>query len=229
MRYALLVSLALPAARAYALPALRIVPGASLCRPHPVPRAVGARCVGRTEDEKPAEIIRKGEEEEEMKVMQEVADAAEAARNPDARAAAKAAALSAAEALRAEMAAAGESHPAAKALGAKGAKAKPALKSALKKPKGTIALIGEGTLVDATTLGGFDLNDAEYLSSQFRSSNMARADPHPSMHAPATAPSHRICRAGRRVRHYRRRPRSGRRLARRHRQRAGGAARPSHP
>ena len=217
MRCALLVALALPAARAYALPALRMIPGASLCRPRPVPRAVGARCVGRSEDEKPAEIIRKGEEEEEMKVMQEVADAAEAARNPDARAAAKAAALSAAEALRAEMAAAGESHPAAKALGAKGTKAKPALKSALKKPKGTIALIGEGTLVDATTLGGFDLNDAEYLSSQFRSSNMARADPRPSMHAPPIAPSHRICRTGCRVRHYRQRHRSGRFLARRHR------------
>lgn len=44
---------------------------------------------------------------------------------------------------------------------------------ALKKPKGTMALIGEGSLQTTISLGGYDLNDPTYLSEQFRVSGAA--------------------------------------------------------
>ena len=57
----------------------------------------------------------------------------------------------------------------AKAVASKG-KSKPTgkLAKALKKPKGTMALIGEGVKLDCISLGGYDLNDASYVSGQFR-------------------------------------------------------------
>ncbi|EOD27770.1 hypothetical protein EMIHUDRAFT_204730 [Emiliania huxleyi CCMP1516] len=43
------------------------------------------------------------------------------------------------------------------------------LHKAIKKPKGSMALIGEGSpQLSSATLGGFDLNDPAYLSEQFR-------------------------------------------------------------
>jgi len=43
----------------------------------------------------------------------------------------------------------------------------------LQKPKGTIALIGEGVRIEVLSMGGYDLDDPAYLSSQFREGGCA--------------------------------------------------------
>jgi len=69
---------------------------------------------------------------------------------------------------------AGDSHPVAAALAKKGSlTTSTKFLRALKKPKGTMALIGEGATRTQATLGGYDLNDPLYLSSQFRESGCA--------------------------------------------------------
>lgn len=71
--------------------------------------------------------------------------------------------------LRTEVTATGIEHPVAKALSKKGDVAvSMKLRKAIKKPRGTLALIGEGSLCASATLGGYDLNDPVYLSEQFR-------------------------------------------------------------
>jgi len=62
---------------------------------------------------------------------------------------------------------------AAGAFSAPPKKHKDALYKALKKPKGAMALIGEGAQQDRPSLGGMDLNDPRYLSDQFRQGNCA--------------------------------------------------------
>ena len=48
-----------------------------------------------------------------------------------------------------------------------------ALRKALKKPKGTMAIIGEGAPQRQVSLGGYDLNDPKYISEQFRTAGAA--------------------------------------------------------
>ena len=44
---------------------------------------------------------------------------------------------------------------------------------AIKKPQGTLALIGEGVSMDTVSLGGYDLHDPQYLSGQYRDGGCA--------------------------------------------------------
>ena len=68
----------------------------------------------------------------------------------------------------------GDAHPVSTVLSKKGDFAVGMkLRKAIKKPKGTLALIGEGVFCDSPTLGGYDLNDPEYLSEQFRTAGCA--------------------------------------------------------
>lgn len=86
--------------------------------------------------------------------------AAVVARSAEAVAASRASASAAAEVLKAELAAGAFSAPSATH--------KDALYKALKKPKGSMALLGEGSPQLGISLGGYDLNDPTYLSQQFR-------------------------------------------------------------
>lgn len=86
--------------------------------------------------------------------------AAVVARSAEAVAASRASASATAEVLKAELAAGAFSAPSATH--------KDALYKALKKPKGSMALLGEGSPQLGVSLGGYDLNDPTYLSQQFR-------------------------------------------------------------
>lgn len=91
-------------------------------------------------------------------------------------------------ALKAELDAAGDDHPVAKVLAKKGStKLGMKFRKAIKKPKGTLALIGEGVFLDSPTLGGYDLNDATYLSEQFRTAGCAAVCAGPTLSEDALA------------------------------------------
>jgi len=60
-----------------------------------------------------------------------------------------------------------------KKLAAGGPDPKDKFLKSIKKPKGTMALIGEGVQLEVVSMGGFDLNDPAYLSSQYREGGAA--------------------------------------------------------
>lgn len=77
-------------------------------------------------------------------------------------------------ALRAAMDAAGDDHPVARVLAKKGsAPAQGKVAKALKKPQGTLALVPGGAPVTSISQGGYDLDDPNYLSKQFRDGGAA--------------------------------------------------------
>jgi indole-3-glycerol phosphate synthase len=112
-------------------------------------------------------------DETEEGYLKKVEEEAAKARSPEALAAERERGAAAAAALRSTLDAEPEG-PLAKALAAKGKK-KPSDKvmKSLKKPQGTLALIGEGVPVDSISLGGYDLDDPEYLSREFRTGGCA--------------------------------------------------------
>lgn len=76
--------------------------------------------------------------------------------------------------LRAAVDAAGDSHPVAKVLAKKGsAPAQGKVAKALKKPPGTLAIVPGGAPLTSVSQGGFDLDDPNYLSKQFRDGGAA--------------------------------------------------------
>eukprot|EP00316_Scyphosphaera_apsteinii_P020409 CAMPEP_0119333988 /NCGR_PEP_ID=MMETSP1333-20130426/86398_1 /TAXON_ID=418940 /ORGANISM="Scyphosphaera apsteinii, Strain RCC1455" /LENGTH=368 /DNA_ID=CAMNT_0007344191 /DNA_START=123 /DNA_END=1230 /DNA_ORIENTATION=+ len=116
-----------------------------------------------------SEQLKKTELEEEIEAAAAAEAAGKIARSPTVLKASHEVAKQAVDALQAELAAASSEHAIAKVLASKGATgAVSKLARALRKPKGTIALIGAGSLMDSATLGGFDLNDPGYISEQFR-------------------------------------------------------------
>lgn len=115
-----------------------------------------------------AELLEDAKDTEEQDFLRMVEENAKQARSPEALAAERERGAAAAAALRSTLDAEPEG-PIAKALAAKGKK-KPTgkVQKALKRPKGTLALIGEGVPVDSISLGGYDLDDPEYLSREYR-------------------------------------------------------------
>jgi hypothetical protein len=114
-----------------------------------------------------AEILESAKDEEEKEFIEKAAKLAEAARSPDVAAAHRALAEAAVAALRdrSEVVAALE----------KTAKPSGKIAKALRKPSGSMALIGEGTDFGVgegpgavSLMGGFDMNDPTYLSPEFR-------------------------------------------------------------
>lgn len=115
-----------------------------------------------------AGILDDAKEDEEATFLKMVEENAQKARSPEALAAERERGAAAAAALRSTLDAEPEG-PLAKALAAKGKKKLTGkVAKALKKPKGTLALIGEGVPVDSISLGGYDLDDPEYLSREYR-------------------------------------------------------------
>ena len=115
-----------------------------------------------------AEMLEEAKKEEEVEFDAALLAAAELARSPGALDAQREAGKQAAAAIK-TLLEADDGSALAKVIASKG-KTKPTgkLAKALKKPKGTMAVIGEGCLLQKTSLGGFDLNDAEYTSKEFR-------------------------------------------------------------
>ena len=139
-------------------------------RPSGSPPISGPQRAGKPMPEKrsaAAEVLEEARNEEEEAFDAALQAAAELARTPAAIEAKRAAGMAAAAALQAKLDSGDTAL--AKAVASKG-KSKPTgkLAKALKKPKGTMALIGEGVKLDCISLGGYDLNDASYVSGQFR-------------------------------------------------------------
>lgn len=113
------------------------------------------------------EFFDSAKDEEEAEWMERAAAEAATARTAEslaevrARGEAAAAALSSDAAATAALEARGTSKPSGK------------LAKALKKPSGTMTLVGEGVEMDSISLGGYDLNDPTYLSSQYRDGGCA--------------------------------------------------------
>ena len=152
----------------------RTLPGAAARR--------GSRCLGvraatfaaDSEDPKrsrSAEVLDEAKAEEEQAFLEAMDAAAAKARSPEALEALRAAGVSTATALKAAVDA-DEGHPVAKALSSAGKQSGKVFK-ALKKPKGTLAVVGEGVGIDTVTMGGYDLNDPTYLSGQYRDGGCA--------------------------------------------------------
>ena len=110
------------------------------------------------------EYLEEAENEEEQGFNDEIAAASALARSPEAIAALKSTADAAVAALREAdkpgVAAALESRGKSKATGS--------LAKALRKPSKTLAIVGEGVMMDTDFLGGDELNDPSYLSEQYR-------------------------------------------------------------
>ena len=121
-----------------------------------------------------AEVLDEAKAEEEEAFLEAMDAAATMARSPEALEALRAAGNTAAAALKAAINA-DESHPVVKVLSSVGEQASPSGKvlKALKKPKGTLAVLGEGVAVDTISMGGYDLNDPMYLSGQYRDGGCA--------------------------------------------------------
>jgi len=117
-----------------------------------------------------ADFLEEAKNEEEQAYETAMAAAAELARSPEVIAAQRTAGEAAAAAIRAAIDAGDESHPAAAMLAKKGkAPATGKLRKALKKPKGSLSVIGEGVPLEGlASMGGFDLTRPEYLSKEFR-------------------------------------------------------------
>jgi len=114
-----------------------------------------------------------GEAEAEAEAAVAADTAGALARSAESLQAATASAEALVAALQTELDAGGALAAAVEKKG-KGKAGKPKLVRALKKPKGTLALVGEGKLIDGSaTLGGYDLNDPKYLSEQFRTAGNA--------------------------------------------------------
>ena len=108
------------------------------------------------------EILDDAKDEEEQDFLAEAAKAAAFARSDEGLAELRTQADAAIAALK------GRDDVAA-VLEAKGKdKVTGKLAKALKKPSGSMALIGEGVMMESISLGGFDLNDPNYVSSEFR-------------------------------------------------------------
>lgn len=107
-----------------------------------------------------AEQHQEAEELEDQELAEAALAAAAQLRSEEGLAAVRADAAEAVVALKAGLEAGAFSPPSATH--------KNTLYKALKKPKGSMALIGEGSPQSAITLGGYDLNDPKYLSQQFR-------------------------------------------------------------
>ena len=109
-------------------------------------------------------LLEDAKKEEEEQYLADLDAAATIARSAEAIEALREAGSALAAAIRAD-----EGHAAHAVLASKG-KSKPSgkLLKSFKKPKGTMALIGEGSLMDTVSLGGFDLTDPAYVSGQFR-------------------------------------------------------------
>lgn len=115
-----------------------------------------------------AEILSEAKNEEEEKFLKMVEESAQKARSPESLAAERERGVAAAAVLRSTLEAQPDGLLAA-AIAAKGKKkSKGKVWKALKKPKGTLALVCEGVSVDSISLGGYDLNDPKYLSEEFR-------------------------------------------------------------
>jgi len=133
----------------------------SLCR-----RAwpVAAVAKGEPAVSRAKELLDEAKNEEEQVFEEAEAAAAVRARSDEViaqlKAEADAAVVALREADRPEVAAALESRGKAKPTGK--------LAKALRKPSGTMAVIGEGAQLNTISLGGFDLNDATYISEQYR-------------------------------------------------------------
>lgn len=139
-------------------------------RPSGSPPISGPQRAGKPMPEKrsaAAEVLEEARNEEEEAFDAALQAAAELARTPAAIEAKRAAGMAAAAALQAKLDAGDTAL--AKAVASKGTSTPTGkLAKALKKPKGTVALIGEGVKLDCISLGGYDLNDASYVSGQFR-------------------------------------------------------------
>jgi len=159
--------LAAPCAEAYA-------PGAHVQCRHMVHRPVACTMLAdEPEKSRSAEFLEEARSEDEQAWFDEMDAAATQARTSEAIAVLRTNGLAAAASLQAELDTS-DSSALAKACAAKG-KAKPSGKvfKALKKPKGTMALVGEGVVMDTISLGGFDLADPAYLSSEYRTGGCA--------------------------------------------------------
>ncbi len=159
-----------------------IMPGAAMnmgtravrAKPHPVAMGdadnnlVGPDLRKTTGKSRSAKVLEEAKNEEEIEFEAELLADATAARAPEALEAKREAANAALSALKAAVDA-DASHPVAAAVAKRGkTKATGKLRKALKKPKGTLALMGEGVIIDTISLGGYDLNDPTYLSGQYR-------------------------------------------------------------
>ena len=108
-----------------------------------------------------AEILDEARNEEEEEYNAMVAEMAKTARSPEAIAKLKQTAEAAVAALK--------ERPEVSAALEKKAKPTGKLAKALKKMSKSLALVGEGVdLGEVTTMGGYDLQDPEYLSEEFR-------------------------------------------------------------
>lgn len=114
-----------------------------------------------------AEILETAKDEEEEAFAKEAAELAAVARSPETIAAQRALAEAAVAALR--------ERPEVAAVLEKTAKPSGKIAKALRKPSGSMALIGEGvnlgvgdTLGAVSMMGGYDMNDPSYLSGEFR-------------------------------------------------------------
>ena len=114
------------------------------------------------------EILDEARDEEEIAWMEETAKLAAYARSDEGLAALRAKADAAIAALR-------DRSEVVEALEGRATAKKPVnkLAKALKKPSGSMALIGEGVLMETISLGGYDLNDPDYLSGEFRTGGCA--------------------------------------------------------
>jgi len=126
------------------------------------------------EKSKAAEFLDDAKNEAEEAFDAALLAAAEAACSPASLDAQRKSGEAAVAALQATLDAGDDDSTLAKAIAKKG-KVKPSgkLAKALKKPTGTMALIGEGGVLDAISLGGFDLNDPAYVSLQCREGGCA--------------------------------------------------------
>lgn len=124
---------------------------------------------GPAERSKAADVLEDAKNEEEEAFEADLATAAAVARGPEALAEMKAAADAAVATLRT----AADAKVAAALEAGRTAKPSDKLAKALRKPSKTMALVGEGEIVDTVILGGFDLNDPAYLSEQYRTGGCA--------------------------------------------------------
>ena len=109
---------------------------------------------------------------EESAALNEAAAAAGAlARSAETLAATRAAAEERLAALRTELDAGGALAKAMESAGSGSAPKKVA--KALKKPKGSLAIVPEGVPIDAASLGGIDLDDPAYIGESSRDGNAA--------------------------------------------------------